>query len=78
MTAEQTPGTADGAGAGEWVEPRISYVEPARRHCALCGRPLARRVGRAATPEGPRDFCDPAHEALLTSYWLPTWGPARD
>ncbi len=59
---------------GRWVIPPVSYVEPMRIFCALCGRPIARRHWQAA-PSGPTlPFCDPAHEELYVSYWLPTHG----
>jgi len=74
MSAEQARPAVDSGGQGEWVLPSISYVEPARRHCALCGRPIARRYWRAAVAGETRNFCDPDHEALYRSYWIPTWG----
>jgi hypothetical protein len=62
---------------GEWVTPPVSYVEPMRIHCALCGRPIARRHWRAAPAGEPLPFCDPEHEALYVSYWLPTHGQTK-
>jgi hypothetical protein len=61
------------AASGQWVMPDVSYVEPMRIFCALCGRPIARRHWRAA-PEGVElPFCDPSHEDLYVEYWLPTY-----
>jgi hypothetical protein len=60
---------------GEWTTPAVSYVEPLRIHCAFCGRPLARRHWRAEPAGETLPFCDPAHEELYISYWLPTHGP---
>jgi hypothetical protein len=65
--------TAMEPSAGEWVMPAVSYVEPMRVYCALCGRPIARRHWRAA-PAGERlPFCDPDHAALYRTYWIPTY-----
>ncbi|HET7092809.1 MAG TPA: hypothetical protein VFI22_05000 [Thermomicrobiales bacterium] len=50
--------------AGEWVTPAVSYVEPSRRFCAYCGRPIARRYWRESTPAGDLAFCQPAHAAM--------------
>lgn len=60
--------------AGEWITPTVSYVEPKRLCCALCGRPIARRYWRATPAETPLPFCDPAHAELYLTYWLPTHG----
>ena len=59
---------------GEWIVPAVSYVEPKRRFCAFCGRPIARRYWRAAPAGEPFPFCDPAHAELYLTYWLPTHG----
>ncbi|HEU0114882.1 MAG TPA: hypothetical protein VFQ80_09400 [Thermomicrobiales bacterium] len=53
--------------AGEWIVPDISYVEPDRRFCAYCGRPIARRYWRETTPAGDRAFCHPAHAGMYAS-----------
>jgi hypothetical protein len=53
------PGGRDG---GEWVEPAVSYVDPVRRFCAYCGRPIARRFWRAREAA----YCDPGHAARAT------------
>jgi hypothetical protein len=52
---------------GEWITPPVSYVDPARRFCKFCGRPIARRFWLAKTAGGGT-FCDPAHAALFTTY----------
>ena len=59
---------ASGSGEGEWVMPAVSYVDPVRRHCALCGRPIARRYWREAMAGAERTFCDPGHAALYATY----------
>jgi hypothetical protein len=55
-------------GDGEWIMPPVSYVDPTRRFCELCGRPIARRYWQARTERGKGIFCDPAHAALYTTY----------
>ena len=57
----ETPG-------GEWVVPAVSYVDPARRSCAFCGRPIARRYWRVTREGEERIFCDPAHARLDATY----------
>lgn len=59
--------------AGEWITPAVSYVEPKRLFCALCGRPIARRYWRAAPAGEALPFCEPAHADLYVTYWLPTY-----
>ena len=54
--------------AGEWITPPVSYVDPARRFCEFCGRPIARRFWQAKMEGGAGIFCDPAHAALITTY----------
>jgi hypothetical protein len=54
--------------AGEWITPQVSYVDPARRFCEFCGRPIARRFWQAKTEGGAGIFCNPAHAALFTTY----------
>jgi hypothetical protein len=60
--------------SGEWITPAVSYVEPKRLFCALCGRPIARRYWRAAPAGETLPFCEPVHADLYVSYWLPTHG----
>ena len=55
-------------GNGEWVIPPVSYVDPARRFCEFCGRPIARKFWQATTDQGGAIFCDPAHAALYRTY----------
>lgn len=57
-----------GHGSGEWVTPAVSYVDPVRRVCAYCGRPIARRYWREPVGETGGSFCDPAHAARHTTY----------
>ena len=59
---------------GEWITPNVSYVEPKRLFCALCGRPIARRYWRASPAGEALPFCEPAHTDLYLVYWLPTYG----
>jgi hypothetical protein len=60
--------------SGEWITPTVSYVEPKRLFCALCGRPIARRYWRASPAGEALLFCEPAHADLYLTYWLPTYG----
>ncbi len=53
---------------GEWVVPAVSYVDPVRRTCAFCGRPIARRYWRVVRGGEERIYCDPAHADLSTTY----------
>jgi hypothetical protein len=53
---------------GEWIMPPVSYVDPTRRFCEFCGRPIARRFWRVATERGEGVFCDPAHAGLDATY----------
>jgi hypothetical protein len=57
-----------GGGGGEWITPAVSYVDPTRRFCELCGRPIARRFWQVRTERGTGIFCDPGHAALYTTY----------
>jgi hypothetical protein len=59
---------------GEWVFPSVSYVEPRRIACALCGRPIARKYWRVSIKDQQLVFCEPAHAGLYESYWIPTHG----
>jgi len=72
MMATETTSAAQST--GEWIVPAVSYVEPMRIFCALCGRPIARRHWRAAPDGTTLPFCDPAHEELYRTYWLPKYG----
>jgi hypothetical protein len=66
--------TTTESSTGKWITPSVSYVEPMRIFCALCGRPIARQYWRASPAGESLPFCDPAHEELYLSYWLPTHG----
>ena len=74
MITQPTDQTSNMATTGEWVMPPVSYVEPMRIFCALCGRPIARRHWRAKLAGKTLPFCDPGHEELYRTYWLPTHG----
>jgi hypothetical protein len=54
--------------ADGWVTPAVSYVDPARRFCQFCGRPIARRFWQVETAGGVEIFCDPAHASLYATY----------
>ena len=53
---------------GEWVVPAVSYVDPVRRSCDFCGRPIARRYWRVRQEGEERIYCDPGHARLDTTY----------
>jgi hypothetical protein len=73
MTTQQT----EGARPGRWVTPAVSYVDPLRLSCALCGRPIARRHWREEIDGDERIFCEPAHAELYETYWLEVYGSSR-
>jgi hypothetical protein len=49
------------AAPGAWVVPPVSYVDPTRRFCAYCGRPLARRFWERRIGGEARAYCGPDH-----------------
>ena len=59
---------------GDWVTIDVGYVDPQRRSCAFCGRPLARKIWRQMIQGEVLDFCEPRHVTLYRSYWLPLYG----
>lgn len=60
--------------SGRWVEAPISYVDPTRISCDLCGRPIARRYWQERIDGAMHSFCEQSHAELFVTYWLPTWG----
>jgi len=59
---------------GTWVTPKVSYVEPLRNACALCGQPIPRKYWQATIDGKTRIFCTPTHAEMYVSYWIPTHG----
>jgi hypothetical protein len=59
---------ADNTEGGEWIMPPVSYVDPSRRFCAFCGRPIARKYWQVKEGTERLIFCDPAHAALRATY----------
>ncbi len=53
---------------GRWVEPEGSYVNPARRFCAYCGRPIARRYREVERRGAVRRYRVPEHAASDATY----------
>jgi hypothetical protein len=53
-------------GVGYWVTPAVSYVDPVRRFCAYCGRPIARRYWERVENGREMGYCSPAHAAHTT------------
>lgn len=53
------------ASIGRWVTPEVNYVDPERRFCAYCGRPIARQYWEVAAEDTgePEAFCTPEHAA---------------
>lgn len=62
--------------AVQWVTLDVGYVDPQRRSCVLCGRPLARQIWRQEVGGNMLEFCEPAH-VDLSEYLLPSteWNP---
>ena len=54
--------------AGEWVQPDVSYIDPVRRFCAYCGRPIARRYWEQRGGGRGEVYCNPAHAAAQATY----------
>ncbi|MFM9105751.1 MAG: hypothetical protein ACKOWF_03530 [Chloroflexota bacterium] len=50
--------------AGEWIVPDVSYVDPQRLFCALCGRPIARRYWRVSGDPDGRAYCEIRHAGM--------------
>lgn len=67
MSAEESE-IKPGQHEGEWVTPEVSYVDPERRHCAHCGRPIARRYWRREVGGKARVFCGPDHAVRFMTY----------
>jgi hypothetical protein len=63
---------------GEWIVPTVSYVEPQRIACTLCGRPIARKYWRVSINDRALVFCEPYHAGLYESYWIPTHGTGQN
>ena len=59
-----------GSEGGEWITPAVSYVDPRRRFCVFCGRPIARRFWQAGAVGGAGIYCDPAHAQRHATYPL--------
>ncbi len=53
---------------GEWISPEVNYVNPNRRFCAFCGRPIARRYWQSGNGHESRVFCNAEHAVLYTTY----------
>lgn len=70
--ARETEGHERGAGeeeiSGDWVTPAVSYIDPERRFCTLCGRPIARRYWQVRIGSEALPFCTPAHAILYATY----------
>lgn len=60
--------TVEQARAGQWIEPPVSYVNPARRFCAMTGRPIARRYWQVMAGDQELIFCDREQAARYATY----------
>ena len=49
---------------GVWVVPEVSYVDPQRRFCRYCGRPIARGFWRVSSGGETWSYCDARHADL--------------
>jgi hypothetical protein len=58
--------------AGAWVRPDVSYIDPVRRFCAYCGRPIARGYWQPNEGEDGKVYCDPAHAPAQATYPMST------
>jgi hypothetical protein len=56
------------AEAGRWVTPPVSYVDPARRFCAMTGRPIARKYWQVIVDGKELAFCDREHAVRYATY----------
>lgn len=62
-------GTAVSEQTGRWVEPEVNYVDPERRFCAYCGRPIARRYWEDEMGSGElAAYCSPEHAERKATY----------
>ena len=62
-------GTAVNEQSGHWIEPDVNYVDPERRFCAYCGRPIARRYWEAQAGDGEMAaYCSPEHAERKATY----------
>lgn len=54
---------------GQWVTPDVNYVDPDRRFCAFCGRPIARRFWLVEQKgQNAAVYCSPEHAMEVTAY----------
>jgi hypothetical protein len=59
---------------GEWRSNEISYLEPHRVVCELCGQLVPGRHWIEQVDGVERVFCNPQHAEKYVSYWLPRHG----
>jgi hypothetical protein len=59
---------------GEWRPSEISYLEPCKVICELCGQLVPARFWSEETAGAQRVFCNPDHARKYESYWLPLYG----
>jgi hypothetical protein len=61
---------------GEWQDTTISYLQPSKTICELCGQLVPGRHWLQEVAGRRRVFCNPDHAAKYESYWLPLYGEA--
>ena len=59
---------------GEWKRSEISYLRVYRTTCELCGQLVPAKYWAAEVDGDEHSFCDPEHERLYRTYWLPRYG----
>jgi hypothetical protein len=59
---------------GEWRSNEISYLEPHRVVCELCGQLVPGRHWVQQIDGADRVFCNPQHAEKYISYWVPRYG----
>lgn len=59
---------------GEWRTNEISYLEPHRVVCELCGQLVPARHWVDEISGAEHVFCNPGHAEKYTTYWLPRYG----
>jgi len=60
----------------EWRVAEISYLRTYRLTCDLCGQLVPGRYWWVEIEGQEHRFCNPDHERLYHSYWLPLYGEA--
>ncbi len=62
---------------GEWRPSEISYLEPCKVVCELCGQLVPGRFWLEDIEGAERVFCNTDHARKYVSYWHPRYGDGR-